>query len=1071
MNLFNKRILEERIKRFSFPVGNHQKIINNIIIGWQVALSQHNLDKTKEKSVQGEFLIKFFESVLGYTSHTSGKSEWNLISSPKTEVDSQEADGSLGFFTIEQNITKAVIELKDAKTSLGKKQIGREKGYTPIEQGYLYATKFDYCNWIIVSNFKEIRLYNKTRTQDFYETFDVLKLNELDEFKRFYYILCKENLISQIGNSTIDALVKETNFQEENITKEFYKKYKETRYKLFEHITNNNPNISKVIILEKTQKIIDRIIFVSFCEDLGLLPPNIFRRLLEAVKQSYDLSENKIWNQVKGLFHSINIGNPPMNINKFNGGLFSEDGIFDNLLIKDEVLIELLKISDYDFESEINVNILGHIFEQSISDIEEMKADINELESIKKEGKRKKEGIYYTPEYITKYIVEQAIGGWLQDRKEDLGFNTLTELSEEDYKSIKLIKGKIKANKEVEAHIKLWESYREILQNIKVLDPACGSGAFLIQAFDYLYKEGQLVNDELGKLKKGQRQIFDLDKHILTNNIYGVDLNEESVEITKLSLWLKTANKGKELTALDENIKCGNSLIDSFEIVENKAFKWENEFKDILLNNGFDVVIGNPPYVRHENLNFVDKQYFLTKYSEISNTSADLYIYFFFKAFSLIKPNGYLGFITPNKWMERNYGTSIRKYFKEFQILKIINYSELKIFKEVSVEPAITIIKKTKNNKNIEYTSIKSLDQAKNTQNYFYNSYKKNNLLDEIWKFPDVTLSTILKKFSTDVISLKEYTNKGVFYGIKTGLNEAFIIDKNIMRQILSKDSSSKEIIKPMLEGDDFSKWSLKNPQRYMIATEYDLDVPTRYPAVFEHLKKFQDKLMKRQDQGKNWWNLRACEYYGELDNPKLIYYHTALKHNFYYDEKGFYISANCYFIPSADRYLQCLLNSKLFHIIKRYFFPAFGDSEMRGRIRLDKNKMEDLPIKNPDIQITEVFKELVIRISELSLKFQDSYNNILELLRIEYGINNFNQKLSVFYRLEFDEFTQELKNQKIILTLNKQEILQKWFLEKKTELNDLENEINSIDQAINNSIYNLYKLTDEEIQIVRMIV
>jgi hypothetical protein len=163
-------------------------------------------------------------------------------------------------------------------------------------------------------------------------------------------------------------------------------------------------------------------------------------------------------------------------------------------------------------------------------------------------------------------------------------------------------------------------------------------------------------------------------------------------------------------------------------------------------------------------------------------------------------------------------------------------------------------------------------------------------------------------------------------------------------------------------------------------------------------------------------------------------------------------------------------LNSKLFHLIKRYFFPAFGDSEMRGRTRLDKNRMEKLPIKNPNLQIKEKFKELAIKISNLSSKFQDSYNNIVELLRIEYSINNFNQRLSIFYRLEFDEFIQELKNQKITLTLIKKENLQKWFLEKKAELNDLENEINEIEQEINNNLYNLYKLTDEEIQIVRMV-
>ncbi|SRR6266487_3942492 len=177
MNLFNQKLCRERIARFDFPTGEKATQIEKIIAGWQYSLKDRDLSKTKEKSIQGSFLIKFFEEVLGYTSQTSGKGEWNLIQHPASEVDAQEPDGSLGFFTNEEKLTKAVIELKDAKTLLDKKQTGREKGYTPIEQAYLYATKFDRCNWIIVSNFREIRLYNKNRTQDFFEKFDVLELH------------------------------------------------------------------------------------------------------------------------------------------------------------------------------------------------------------------------------------------------------------------------------------------------------------------------------------------------------------------------------------------------------------------------------------------------------------------------------------------------------------------------------------------------------------------------------------------------------------------------------------------------------------------------------------------------------------------------------------------------------------------------------------------------------------------------------------------------------------------------------------------------------------------------------
>lgn len=283
MNLFNQKILRDRIARFNFPTGEKAAAQQKIIANWQFALKDRDLAKTKEKSVQGQFLMKFFSEILGYATQTGTEQEWNLTQHPTTEVDAQEADGSLGFFTKENKITKAVIELKDAKASLDKKQTGREKGYTAIEQGYLYSTKFDRCSWIIVSNFREIRLYNKNRTQDYCEKFDVLELHKEEEFKRFYYILCKQNLISPAKTSIIDDLANDSSKEDENITLKFYKDYKNIRLSIFNHLIEHNPNIEKIILLEKAQKILDRFIFILFCEDTGnLLPRNL-------VKETYSL--------------------------------------------------------------------------------------------------------------------------------------------------------------------------------------------------------------------------------------------------------------------------------------------------------------------------------------------------------------------------------------------------------------------------------------------------------------------------------------------------------------------------------------------------------------------------------------------------------------------------------------------------------------------------------------------------------------------------------------------------------------------------------------------------------------
>lgn len=433
MNLINKKLLIQRIESFEFPIGEKKQKAHSLIDGWQKALKDSDLEKTKEKSVQGKFLNTFFEDILGYTDVTMGQKEWTLIQHPRIENDSMEPDGSLGWFTAQNKLTRVVIELKDAKTPLDKKQLSRAGKYTPVEQAYLYATKYEGCNWIIVSNFKEIRLYNKQKTQEYYEKFEVLELNNETEFKRFYYLLSKDNLISKDKESDIDVLEKNTNAEEQNITKKFYAEFKKIRLNLLDHLINNNSEFTKDVLLEKTQKLLDRLIFTLVCEDTSsLLPLNIVTNTYERTTNSLSPSDERVWTEFKGLFLAIDKGNsrvmPP--INAYNGGLFAFDSVLDNLKIKDDIWQEMIGLAKYDFETDLNVNILGHIFEQSISDLESIKESINLVtesgenlitedgdrievgikeRTVEKIGKRKKDGIFYTPEYITHYIVENAL--------------------------------------------------------------------------------------------------------------------------------------------------------------------------------------------------------------------------------------------------------------------------------------------------------------------------------------------------------------------------------------------------------------------------------------------------------------------------------------------------------------------------------------------------------------------------------------------------------------------------------------------------------------------------------------
>jgi len=1043
---------------------------NALIKDWQEGIRSGRILQAKEEQLQSSFLRVFFGDVLGYV-HSKGAAVWNLEEEQKTLADSTKMDGALGFFSLDSNgktaaDIRAVIELKDARTDLDKPQTRKNDRRTPVQQAFDYASAVGgTCRWVIVSNFLEIRVYfHNDRTR--YESFDIPSLDR--DMKRFLFLLHRDRLIAQKRESFTDTLHRERQEQEKNISRQFYADYRHARLSLFHHIREQNPDISESLLLTKTQKLLDRILFVCFCEDFGILPYFTFRGLLKNVKEDrFNRSETKIYERVKALFDAINSGYPEENINKFNGGLFADDEILDNLIIKDVILEDVIALERYDFASDLNVNILGHIFEQSVTDMEELKAEIAGQSFDRKKGKRKKEGIYYTPVYITRYIVVEAVGGWLADRKTEIGFDSLPELTQADYDSVKKISKKRKMNKNIELHIQALEAYREKLKNIRVLDPACGSGAFLNQVFDFLHREGQKVNSEIAMLKGGQREVFDLDKDILTSNIFGVDLNDESAEITKLSLWLKTANRNKELTTLDANIKCGNSLIDDPAVAGEKAFDWNAQFPEIMQNGGFDVVIGNPPYVRQELLSPY-KPYFAEKYKCYSGM-ADLYVYFYALSVNLLKNDGLLGFITSNKWMERKYGFELRRFLKQYEIIKIINFGELKIFEDASTEPAIVILKKKKTNQRIKYASIKSMEESLHIP-YKTQNFEKEMLNNDIWRFTDPFISSILNKFNSGDTTLNEYTNGGVYRGILTGLNKVFIIDSKTMDEIIKKEPISSEIMKKMVEGNDFSSWNLVHSGRYILATQYDLDIPSKYPAVYEYLKKYEKELMKRQDKGRSYWNLRACDYYDKLDKPKIIYYHTAVNHAFYFDNDGYYISSNCYFISNADTYLQCILNSKLFHFAKKYLFPAFGDAENRGRVRLDANKMVKLPVKIISPEKKKSFADKADIMLAQNKALHHLKQDFLTFLKNELKPVKITGKMENWPDLNWDEFRTELKKAKVNfddLNLKDRKQWQDYFLEQRAKALQIKAVIDKTDKEIDKMVYNLYGLTEEEIRIV----
>ncbi len=381
----------------------------------------------------------------------------------------------------------------------------------------------------------------------------------------------------------------------------------------------------------------------------------------------------------------------------YNGGLFLSDEVLDSVTISDDVLYKHTKIlTGYDFESEVDVNILGHIFENSLNEIEEVAAQIEGADVDLKKSKRKKDGVFYTPKYITKYIVENTVGKLCSEKKAEL------EIDESEY--LKSRKGcTTKKRKELDNKL---NSYRNWLLTLTICDPACGSGAFLNQALDFLIREHRYIDELRAKLLELPMVFTEVENSILENNIYGVDINEESIEIAKLSLWLRTAQKGRKLTTLSNNIKCGNSLIEDPVVAGEKAFHWPTEFPEVFANGGFDVVIGNPPYVQLQTMGEMSETLKKCGY-ETFDKGADLYCIFTERGFKLLKPGGLQSFIMPNKWMLVEYGKPLRKFLSKTGLRQILNFGDIQFFEEATTYVCIFLTQNSQPFENLEVLSLK----------------------------------------------------------------------------------------------------------------------------------------------------------------------------------------------------------------------------------------------------------------------------------------------------------------------------------------------------------------------------
>jgi len=1043
-DLFNENTIKRMVESSDLKISKTQK---DSAKKWIELLEVGKLEKEKEGYF--DFANLILKGILEYDisleglKHEEGNMEFSFKKSSGEFLVCFEAKGT---------------KTKDLWAYQGRVEKSKE---TPVNQinTYLYEKKIP---WGVLTNYKEFVLFSRKEGSKVFYKFDFLDIKKNPEkLREFIKLFSRESL----ENDFVEKVKIESEVEERKLTDRFYKLFHETRLMMLKEFQENG--FEKKEALHYSQLYLNRLMFVFFAEDMNLIKRRIFEEMVIKVLENIDDVSSKISEEIGNLFEALDKGSPMREINQFNGGLFKENikgkvyfrdlrpesfffeiykekkNLQENLKLKEEekkifnkvkkeglspIVENMLLMASFDFKSDLKVNILGHIFEQSLSDLEELKEE--------KVSKRKKDGIFYTPEYITDYICRNTIVPYLSKS----GTNDVDVLVEEYSHDLEVLEEKF--------------------NKIKILDPACGSGAFLIKAVDILFeiaekvqnlKESYKEYEVEGWRKKAGQLTFkkfeerDKIKEIIENNIYGVDLNEESIETTKLSLFLRIAKRGKKLPDLSNHIKCGNSLIDDEEIAGDKAFKWKEEFKEIFDNGGFDVVVGNPPYVKARDYEDVKIRKYLDKKYKTTYKMWDLYIPFIEKGIDLLKKEGNFSMIIPDTIGKAEYTSKLVDLIESnYQLYQIDFFPEIYVFENVGVKSKIIFIKKQKSSEKTkriahtqEISKVKKLTSIEGKEKYIYEQSKINFKFDNYLFLDDICLVSYGLRLNSDKQDKKEkFKKEDLLSEKKTEINNK----KYTEGKFLERYSITKKL---------FVEWGTeRSPDRLVRPT-----FPELYPP-----KKL---LMSRQKR------IATLSIEGEICDNTIIM-GILIKDLRGVENK----SINKYFKNIGKEriklekisegynlsYLLSLINSKLIQYFIKY--------NSKGEIDTYPDDWKKIPVPKISPAEQKPFIEKADLMLNLNKEFYDKKNKLLNRV-LELGVDKISRKLESFFELSFEEFVGELFKQKINLNLKQKDEWEDYFNEHKKEVSKLKEEINKTDKEIDKMVYALYGLTEKEIGVI----
>ena len=813
------------------------------------------------------------------------------------------------------------------------------------------------------------------------------------------------------------------------------------RVLLAEDISLHNTEMNEEALTSCVQKLIDRLLFLRIAEDKEIERTKQLQKIAEQNKITDTTEDNAVYSALKSLFLDAD--------SRFNAGLFKNDEALNSLKVQDKTLTKIITelyypACQYEF-SVLPVEILGSIYERFLGKIIHFKQKTkngHSVEIIEKSEVQKAGGVYYTPSYIVDYIVKEVIG--------------------------KKIEG----------------STPEKVSNLKICDPACGSGSFLVGAYQYLLdwhldyyygEERRELSEKKGLIYKDSKSheyklSIEEKRRILLNNIYGVDIDGQAVEVTKLSLFLKLLeNEGKALSKdgqfslfktsevkkilpeLTGNIKCGNSLIgrDYYNeknltllgIEEQKrvnAFDWESEFAPIFKAGGFDCVIGNPPYVRIQTLNETNRSavdYYNTKYNLVASANYDLYLLFIYKGYLLLKEEGDLGFIQPHKFFQAEMGKKLRVLLKnKTAISQIVDFTTNQIFANATTYTCLLFLTKSQK-KNFKYKKIELGEEFTKLEDINFNIVNYNDLYDNGWFFNIGKKSELLQKLKKQKHNFRCITKK-IFKGSSTGNDKIFLFDLledkgdlMIVKSALSNTpiELEKSILKKFLYGESVKRYGSYKEIKYLLFPykkkddKYELislkEMKNEYPLSFKYLMSFKLQLMERKIElnNDNFYKYSAARSLNDYEKPKILIPDMLVSNRIGFDSKGEFFVGPAIHCPIfneigakvSEKIYLAILNSKLF-----WFFISNMSTALRGNA----------------YRLTPEF------IGEFSFPELCKDNETI--------INLVDQMLEAHKKLEKAKFENDKK-----------------FLKQRIDI---------LDSKINAIVYRLYGLSEEEIKIVQ---